>query len=69
MADLTNLMETNELSAMQGSKTFFRDPAVKGRVIITRFCGYCRSYGHSISTCNKKKLYDEIQKIRSELLK
>ena len=61
-------MKSNEVSAIQGTNNFNRDPNIKGRANNTRFCEYCINHGHSISTCNKKKLDDEVQKIRKELL-
>ena len=65
--ELTSLLKSNEVNAIQGPSSS-RDPNIKGRANNTRFCDYCRNHGHSISTCNKKKLDDEIQKIRKELL-
>ena len=66
--ELTSLIKNNEVSAIQGTNNFNREPNIKGRANNTRFCEYCRYHGHSISTCNKKKLDDEVQKIRIELL-
>ena len=66
--ELTSLIKSNEVSAIQNTSNFNRDPNIKGRANNTRFCEYCRNHGHSISTCNKKKLDDEVQKIRKELL-
>ena len=62
------MIKSNEVSPIQGTNNFNRDPNIKGRANNTRFCEYCRNHGHSISTCNKKKLDDEVQKIRKELL-
>ena len=62
------MIKSNEVSAIQGTNNFNRDPNIKGRANNTRFSEYCINHGHSISTCNKKKLDDELQKIGKELL-
>ena len=62
--ELTSLIKSNEVSAIQGPS---RDPNVKGRPNGTRFCDYCSNHGHSISACNKKRLDDEVKKLRKEI--
>ena len=62
--ELTALIKNNEVSAIKGRKMaqygpFFNMAQFKKT---TRFCEYCRSHGHSISTCNKTKLDDDVQK-------
>ena len=66
--ELTSLIKSSEVSAIPGTNNFNRDPNIKERANNTRFCEYCRNHGHSTSTCNKKKLDDEVQKIRKEIL-
>ena len=66
--ELKSLIKRNEVSALKGRNNFNRVPNVKGRVNNNKFCEYCRNDGHSISTCNKNKLDDEVQNIRKKHL-
>ena len=42
------------------------DPNQKGRQNATRFCGYCRTNGHTPSFCRKKIRDEEIKKLQNE---
>ena len=42
------------------------DPNQKGRQNATRFCGYCRTNGHTPNYCRKKMRDEEIKKLQNE---
>ena len=42
------------------------DPNPKGRQNATRFCGYCRTNGHTPNYCRKKMRDEEIKKLQNE---
>ena len=42
------------------------DPNATGRRMATRFCGYCRTYGHTPNWCRKKMRDEEVKKVQNE---
>ena len=42
------------------------DPNHKGNQNATRFCGYCRTNGHTLSYCRKKIRDEEVNKLQNE---
>ena len=66
--ELKNLRtELNEhrIKALEGNQRCI-DPNQKGRQKATRFCGYCRTNGHTPSFCRKKIRDEEVKKVQNE---
>ena len=42
------------------------DPNATGRRMATRFCGYCRTNGHTPNWCRKKMRDEEVKKVQNE---
>ena len=48
--NLRTELEEHRIKALEGNQKLF-DPNQKGRQKATRFCGYCRSNGHTLNYC------------------
>ena len=60
----TELIEYR-INTLQGNQRPV-DPNQKGRENATRFCGYCRTNGHTPNNCRKKMRDEEIKKLQNE---
>ena len=60
----TELME-HRVNALEGNQRPV-EPNQKGRQNATRFCGYCRTNGHTPSFCRKKIRDEEIKKLQNQ---
>lgn len=65
MKELTSLVKEQTVNSIN-MITANSDPNNKQRQNATRFCGYCRSNGHSISWCRKKIRDEELKKLRED---
>ena len=66
LKDLTMAVKENSVNALAiASKPV--DVNQKGRQNATRFCGYCRSNGHTPNWCRKKMRDEEIKKVQNEM--
>ena len=66
--ELKNLrrdVKKHGVNAVEGNQKPF-DPNQKGRKDATRFCGYCRTNGHTPYYCRKKTRDEEITKLQNE---
>ena len=66
--DLKNLrteLKEHRINALEGNQRPV-DPNQKGRQNATRFCGYCRTNGHTLDYCRKKMRDEEIKKLQKE---
>ena len=66
--ELKNLQtELNEhrVNALEGNQRPV-DPNQKGRQNATRFCGFCKTNGHTPNYCRKKIRDEEIKKLQNE---
>ena len=66
LKDLTMTVKETSVNALAiASKPV--DVNQKGRQNTTRFCGYCRSNGHTLNWCIKKMRDGEIKKVQNEM--
>ena len=66
--ELKNLrieLKEHRVNALEGNQRPV-DPNQKGRQNATRFCGYCRTNGHTPIYCRKKMLDEGIKKLQNE---
>ena len=65
LKNLRTELKEHRVNALEGNQRPV-DPNQKGRQNATRFCGYCRTNGHTPSFCRKKIRDEEIQKLQNE---
>ena len=65
LKNLRTELKEHRVNALEGNQRPV-DPNQKGRQNATRFCGYCRTNGHTPSFCRKKIRDDEIKKLQKE---
>ena len=58
-------LKEHRINALEGIQRPV-DPNQKGRQNATRFCGYCRTNGHTPNYCRKKIRDEEIKKLQNE---
>ena len=66
--ELRNLrieLKEHRVNALEGNQRPV-DPNQKGRQNATRFCGYCRTNGHTPNYCRKKMRDEEIKELQNE---
>ena len=61
----TELLKEHRINALEANQRPV-DPNQKGRQNATRFCGYCRTNGHTPNYCRKKIRDEEIKKLQNE---
>ena len=65
LKNLRTELKEHLVNALEGNQRPV-DPNQKGRQNATRFCGYCRTNGHTPSFCRKKIRDEEIKKLQNE---
>ena len=65
LKNLRTELKKHRVNASEGNQRPV-DLNQKGRQNATRFCGYCRTYGHTPSFCRKKIRDEEIKKLQNE---
>ena len=65
LKNLRTELKEHRINALEGSQRPV-DPNQKGRQNATRFCGYCRTNGHTPNYCRKKMRDEEIKKLQNE---
>ena len=65
LKNLRTELKEHRVNALEGNQRPV-DPNQKGRQNATRFCGYCRTNGHTPSFCRKKIRDEEIKKLQNE---
>ena len=65
LKNLRTELKEHRVNALEGNQRSV-DPNQKGRQNATRFCGYCRTNGHTPSFCRKKIRDEEIKKLQNE---
>ena len=65
LKNLRTELKEHRVNALEGNQRPV-DPNQKGRQNATRFCGYCRTNGHTPSYCRKKMRDEEIKKLQNE---
>ena len=65
LKNLRTELKEHRLNALEGNQRPV-DPNQKGRQNATRFCGYCRTNGHTPNFCRKKMRDEEINKLQNE---
>ena len=63
MKSLCYELHEHRVNALENSRQ--PDPNQKGRQNATRFCNYCRTYGHTPSWCRKKVRDEEINRVQN----
>ena len=63
--NLRTELKEHRINALEGNQRPV-DPNQKGRQNATRFCGYCRTNGHTPNYCRKKIRDEEIKKLQNE---
>ena len=58
-------LKEHRVNALEGNQRPV-DPNQKGRQNATRFCGYCRTNGHTPNSCRKKMRDEQIKKLQNE---
>ena len=53
LKNLRTQLKEHRIKALQGNQRSI-DPNQKGKQNATRFCGYCRTNGHTPKNCRKK---------------
>ena len=66
LKNLRTELKKHRVNALEGNQRPV-DPNQKGRQNATRFCGYCRTNGHTPSFCRKKIGDEEIKNCRMKL--
>ena len=65
MKNLRTELKKHRVNALEGSQKS-TDLNEKGRQNATRFCGYCRTNGHTPNYCRKKIRDEEVKKLQNE---
>ena len=65
LKNLRTELKEHRINALEGNQRPV-DPNQKGRQNATRFCGYCRTNGHTPNYCRKKIGDEEIKKLQNE---
>ena len=65
LKNLRSELKEHRINDLEGNQRPV-DPIQKGRQNATRFCGYCRTNGHTPSFCKKKIRDEEIKKLQNE---
>ena len=65
LKNLRTELKEHRVNALEGNQRPV-DPNQKGRQNATRFCGYCRTNGHTPKYCRKNMRDEEIKKLQSE---
>ena len=65
LGNLRTELREHRVNALEGNQESI-DPNQKGSQNATRFCGYCRSNGHTPSFCRKNMRDEEIKKLQIE---
>ena len=65
LKNLRTELKEHRVNALEGNQRPV-DPNQKGRQNATRFCGYCRTNGHTPNYCRKKIRDEEIKKLQNE---
>ena len=65
LKNLRTELKEHRINALEGNHRPV-DPNQKGRQNATRFCGYCRTNGHTPNYCRKKMRDEEIKKLQNE---
>ena len=65
LKNLRTELKEHRISALEGNERPV-DPNQKGRQNATRFCGYCRTNGHTPNYCRKKIRDEENKKLQKE---
>ena len=63
--NLRTELKEHRINALEGNQRPV-DPNQKGRQNTTRFCGYCRTNGHTRNYCRKKMRDEENKKLQNE---
>ena len=63
--NLQTELKEHRINALEGKQKPI-DPNQKGRQNATRFCGYCRTNGHTPNVCRKKLRDEEVKKLQNE---
>ena len=66
LKNLRTELKEHRINALEGNQRPV-DPNQKGRQNATRFCGYCRTNGHTPNYCRKKMRDEEIRKLQNEV--
>ena len=66
LKNLRTELKEHRINALEGNQRPV-DPNQKGRQNATRFCGYCRTNGHTPNYCRKKMRDEEIKKLQNEV--
>ena len=67
LKNLGNELKEHRVNALEGNQRTV-DPNQKGKQNATRFCGYCRTNGHTPNYCRKKMRDEEIKKLQNEAI-
>ena len=65
LKNLRTELKEHRVNTVEGNQKPI-DPNQKGRQNATRFCGYCRTNGHTPNYCRKKIRDEEIKKLQNE---
>ena len=65
LKNLRTELKEHRVNALEGNQRPV-EPNQKGRQNATRFCGYCRTNGHTPNYCKKKMRDEEINKLQNE---
>ena len=65
LKNLRTELKEHRIKALEGNQRPV-DPTQEGRQNATRFCGYCRTNGHTLNYCRKKIRDEEIKKLQNE---
>ena len=65
LKNLRTELKEHRINALEGNQKPI-DPNQKGTQNATRFCGYCRTNGHTLNYCRKKIRVEEIKKLQNE---
>ena len=65
LKNLRTELKEHRINALEGNQRPV-DPNQKGRQNATRFCGYCRTNGHTPKFCRKNIRDEEIKKLQNE---
>ena len=65
LKNLRTELKEHRINALEGNQRPV-DPNQKGRQNATRFCGYCRTNGHTPNYCRKKMRDEEIKNLQNE---
>ena len=65
LKNLRTELKEHRINALEGNQRPV-DPNQKGRQNATRFCGYCRTNGHTPNYCRKKMRDEENKKLQNE---